>query len=154
MALAWGLAGIFLAVALAGMGSIFGVSLAGQTAAGVMTEEPKLFGKFLILVALPGTQGIYGFAIGFMFVLKLAANLDMDTAHGLYIFFSCLPIAFAGLFSGLWQGKVCASGINLTVKQPNESGKALIMAAFVEFYAILGFIISFMAWLNFDQLVK
>lgn len=152
MALAWGLAGIFLAVALAGMGSIFGVSLAGQTAAGVMTEEPKHFGKFLILVALPGTQGIYGFAIGFMFVLKLTANLDMDTVQGLYILFSCLPIAIAGLFSGLWQGKVCAAGINLTIKQPNESGKALIMAAFVEFYAILGFIISFMAWLSFDKI--
>lgn len=150
MALAWGLGGIFLAVALAGMGSIFGVSMAGQTASGVMTEEPKNFGKYLILVALPGTQGIYGFAMAFLFVIKFFAIEDLEVIHGLHVFFGCLPIAISGLFSGLWQGKVCSAGINLTVKQPNESGKALIMAAFVEFYAILGLIISILAWTNFN----
>ncbi len=151
MALAWGLLGIALAVGLSGMGSIFGVSLAGQTAAGVMTEEPKLFGKALIFVALPGTQGIYGFAIAFLFIQKLLAIPieDLELVQGLQIFMGCLPIAISGLFSGLWQGKVCAAGINLTVKQPNESGKALILAAFVEFYAILGFIISILTWLSF-----
>ena len=151
MALAWGLLGIALAVGLAGMGSIFGVSLAGQTAAGVMTEEPKLFGKALIFVALPGTQGIYGFTIAILFVRQLLAIPieDLELVQGLLVFMGCLPIAITGLFSGLWQGKVCASGINLTVKQPNESGKALILAAFVEFYAILGFIISFLIFLSF-----
>ncbi len=151
MALAWGLLGISLAVGLAGMGSIFGVSLAGQTAAGVMTEEPKLFGKALIFVALPGSQGVYGFAIAILFLLKLLAIPieDLELVQGLQIFMGCLPIAISGLFSGLWQGKVCASAINLIVKQPNESGKALILAVFVEFYAILGFTISILTFLSF-----
>ena len=45
MALAWGLLGISLAVGLAGMGSIFGVSLAGQTAADIeqMTRRPSFY---------------------------------------------------------------------------------------------------------------
>ena len=46
--------------ALAGIGSAIGVGIAGQAAAGVLAEDPKKFGKTLILQALPGTQGIYG----------------------------------------------------------------------------------------------
>jgi len=32
----------------------------------------------------------------------------------------------------------------MTAKQPDDSGKALILAVFVEFYAILGFLVSFL----------
>ena len=48
---------------LAGIGSAIGVSVAGQAAAGVITEDPKKFGKTLVLQLLPGTQGIYGFVV-------------------------------------------------------------------------------------------
>ena len=128
MGLAWALAGIFLAVVLSGIGSANGIGTAGQAAAGALTETSEHFGKYLILVALPGTQGIYGFAIAFLLLLKL-------------------HVAFAGLFSAIYQGRVCAAGIMLTGKQPKESAKSLILAAIVEFYAILGFVISFFAWL-------
>lgn len=38
--------------ALAGIGSAMGVGIAGQAAAGVLAEDPKKFGKTLILQAL------------------------------------------------------------------------------------------------------
>ena len=41
---------------LAGVGSGLGVGIAGQAAAGVLAEDPKLFGRTLLLQALPGTQ--------------------------------------------------------------------------------------------------
>ena len=53
-----------------------------------------------------------------------------------------LPIAFAGLVSAIHQGKVCTAGVALTAKQPSESGKALVFGVFVEFYAVLGLIIT------------
>ncbi|MDD3926203.1 MAG: permease, partial [bacterium] len=53
-------AGAALAAGLAGIGSAIGVSIAGQVAVGLVTEEPEKFGQTLILQALPGTQGIYG----------------------------------------------------------------------------------------------
>ena len=60
-----------LAVVLGGVGSAIGVGLAGQASSGVMSEDPEKFGSLLLLVALPGTQGIYGFLSAFLIILKL-----------------------------------------------------------------------------------
>src|SRR4030042_2514258 len=65
------IAGGALAVSLGGIGSAIGVGLAGQAASGVMSEDPGKFGSVLLLVALPGTQGIYGFLSGFLVILKI-----------------------------------------------------------------------------------
>jgi V/A-type H+-transporting ATPase subunit K len=142
--------GIALSTILAGIGSAIGLGLTGQACAGVMSEDPKNFGKFLMLFALPGTQGIYGFAIAFLMMLKinvLAGEIPTLTlSQGLNILTACLPIAFAGLASAIYQGKICAAGIFLTVKQPKEVGKALILGVFAEFYAVLGLVISFFMW--------
>jgi len=147
----YGLVGAAAAVILTGIGSATGIGYTASASAGVMTEDPRGFGKYLILVALPGTQGIYGFVAAFMAVAKLQLlNLEkaayiaanMTTAQGLQIMYACLPIAFAGLVSAIHQGKVCTAGVALTAKQPTESGKALVFGVFVEFYAVLGLIIT------------
>lgn len=147
----YALMGAAIAVVLSGIGSAIGIGYTASASAGVMTEDPRNFGKYLILVALPGTQGIYGFVAAFLVVVKLkltdmeaAAVIaeKMTTAQGLQIFFACLPIAIAGLFSAIHQGKVCTAGVALTAKQPAESGKALVFGVFVEFYAVLGLIIT------------
>ncbi|MBU1075647.1 MAG: V-type ATP synthase subunit K [Spirochaetes bacterium] len=149
------LLGIFSAVVLAGIGSAIGIGIAAQVAEGVMTEDPKNFGKYLMLVALPGTQGIYGFVIGFLIMVKLgiiAGSIpDVSLNQGLFAMAAALPIALAGLFSAIHQGKVCAAGIEMSAKQPNEVGKALVMGVFVELYAVLGFLISFfLVWFGIN----
>ena len=60
------LLGAALAVILAGMGSAYGVGVAGQAASGVVAEDPSQFAKVLILQLLPGTQGIYGLLVAFI----------------------------------------------------------------------------------------
>lgn len=146
--LAIAISGVFLAVALAGIGSAIGVGLAGQASAGVMSEDPEKFGRLLILVGLPGTQGIYGFVAGFLAMMRLGLiggeSVALSMAQGWQVFFACLPIALAGLVSGIHQGKVCAAGVEMTAKQPAESGKAMIMGIFVELYAVLGFVVTFL----------
>jgi V/A-type H+-transporting ATPase subunit K len=141
------LIGIAIAVILAGTGSAIGVAGAGQTADGVMSEEPELFGKLLLLVALPGTQGIYGFLVGFMSIMKLGLiSGDPQTAitvsKGLEFLVACLPVGVTGLFSAIHQGYVCSTGVTLVAKQREQMGKALVLGVFVEFYAILGLIAS------------
>jgi len=135
-----------LAVILGGIGSAIGVGLAGQAASGVMSEDPEKFGSLLLLVALPGTQGIYGFLSGFLVILKLgvtAGKLIVPPVHqGLQILIACLPVAFAGLVSAIHQGKVCASGIYMVAKQPREMTKPLVLGALVETYAVLGLLIT------------
>ncbi len=131
-----------LAVFLAGIGSAIGVGLAGQAASGVMSEDPSKFGSMLLLSALPGTQGIYGFLSGFLVILKLGliggTAASPTVQQGLQIMFACFPVAFAGLISGIHQGKVCAAGIYMVAKQPKEMTKPMVLAALVETYAVLG----------------
>jgi V/A-type H+-transporting ATPase subunit K len=137
--------GVALACALAGIGSAVGVGIAAQASTGVMSVDPKKFGKLLLLSALPGTQGIYGFVIAFLLIGKIAGvqlQGNMETAWKIFV--AGIPIALAGLLSGIHQGKVCASGAMMTAKQPDDSAKSLILAVFVEFYAILGFLVSFL----------
>lgn len=137
--------GVALACALAGIGSAVGVGIAAQASTGVMSVDPKKFGKLLLLSALPGTQGIYGFVIAFLLIGKIAGiQLQGNMEAAWKIFAAGLPIALAGLLSGIHQGKVCASGAMMTAKQPDDSAKSLILAVFVEFYAILGFLVSFL----------
>ena len=57
------LLGAAMAAFLSGMGSSKGVGLAGETNAGVSTENPEVNSKLLVLQLLPATQGIYGFLI-------------------------------------------------------------------------------------------
>ena len=61
--------GAAIAAALAGAGSAVGTGIAGQAAAGVVSEDPEKFGSLLVLQALPGTQGIYGLVGLFMIVI-------------------------------------------------------------------------------------
>ena len=56
LGLVYALLGAAAAVFLAGAGSALGVGIAGQAAAGVVTEDPSKFAKVLVLQLLPGTQ--------------------------------------------------------------------------------------------------
>ena len=56
--------GAAIVATLSGAGSALGVSFPGRAANGLLSEEPEKFGNTLILVALPGSQGIYGFISG------------------------------------------------------------------------------------------
>jgi V/A-type H+-transporting ATPase subunit K len=131
-----------IAFLFAGIGSAIGVSLAGQAASGVMSEDPEKFGSLLLLVALPGTQGIYGFLSWFLVVLKLgllSGSRATPTVHqGLQILIACLPVAFVGFLSAIHQGKVCATGVYMAGKQPKDLAKPLVLGALVETYAVLG----------------
>ena len=146
--------GIACAVVFAGIGSSIGVGYAGQAANGVLTEDPDKFGRMLILVALPGTQGLYGFVAAFLFIMKLGVltgNIPaLSVQQGLQILGACLPVGLAGLISGIHQGRVCAAGIGVSAKQPEATMKAVVYAVIVEFYALLGLVITIFLWLGIN----
>ena len=133
--------GAALAVGLPGIGSARGVGIVGESAAGLVTEDPGKFGQALILQALPGTQGIYGFLAGFLTIQKiglLAGNLvDLTPAQGWLIFVACMPITIVGFISALYQGRVAAASIGIVSKRPEEVAKGITFAAMVETYAVL-----------------
>ena len=149
LGLVYSLLGAAVAVFLAGAGSALGVGIAGQAAAGVVTEDPSKFAKVLVLQLLPGTQGIYGLLVGFLTLSKIcllgggAAQIDQQT--GLLILAACLPVGIVGLISGKSQGETAAASIGIVAKKPEQFGKAMLFPAMVETYAILSLLISILA---------
>lgn len=136
--------GAAIAVGLAGVGSAKGISLAGQAAAGLISEEPDRFGQALVLQLLPGTQGIYGLLVAFLILLNngIVGGGMISAAQGWVYFFSSLPVGIVGLTSAISQGKTAVSGIALLGKRPEEQGKAITMAIMVETYAVFALLIS------------
>lgn len=135
-----GAVAVAIAVFLSGMGSAKGTGMTGEAAAGLTVEEPQKFGKALVLQLLPGTQGLYGFVIGFMILGKLGGGLNFQ--QGLYYIFAALPIGVVGYFSAIAQAKVAVSGMNILAKNEDNFVQGIVYAVMVELYAILGFVIS------------
>lgn len=140
------LLGAALAVLLPGIGSARGVGMVGESAAGIVTEDPGKFGQTLILQAIPGTQGIYGLLTGFVTMQKigvLGGNfLPLTPLQGFLILVACLPIAFVGWHSALSQGRAAAAGVGIIAKRPEELAKGITYAAMVETYAVLALLAS------------
>ena len=142
------LTGAVLAALFAGIRSAVGVGIAGEAAAGVVTEDPNKFSKVLVLQLLPGTQGIYGLLIGFITLTQIGimgGSADISLAKGFLYLAACLPMAFVGWFSAIKQGKAAVASIGLVAKKPDQFGKAMIFPAMVETYAILALLISILA---------
>lgn len=142
------LLGAALATFLAGTGSAIGVGKAGVAAAGVIAEDPSKFGKVLILQLLPATQGIYGLLVAFIVLTNIGViggDPNISLAKGLLYFSACLPIAFAGLFSAIHQGRCSVACIGTVAKKPDQFGKAILLPAMVETYAILALLVSMLA---------
>ncbi len=145
------LTGAVLSTALAGIGSAWGVGLAGQAAAGVVAEDPDQFAKVLILQLLPGTQGIYGLLVTFITLSQigvLGGTAVTDTHTGLMYLLACLPIALVGLVSAYHQGRTSVASIGIVAKKPDQFGKAMLFPAMVETYAILALLVSILTITN------
>ena len=135
-----GIALVFVGAAITAVlgfaGSAIGMGFAGQAAAGVVGEKPNLFGKMLLMQALPGSQGIYGLVGAFLIlsfsgVLGATEALSISTTVGMQYLFAGLPIGIAGLVSGIYQGIVAASGISLIAKDESNMGGAIVLSVTV-----------------------
>ena len=151
MGLIFALLGEACANLFAGIGSAYGVGIGGRAAAGVLSEKPELFGKVLIIQLLPGTQGIYGMLVAFITLSRigiLGGSSDLTMEQGLLYFVACIPIAIVGLISAIYQGKTSVAAIGMLAKRPDTFGKAMLLPAMVETYAILALLISLLAVFN------
>jgi V/A-type H+-transporting ATPase subunit K len=140
--------GATLAALIPGIASAKAVSKGGIAGAGVITEDPSLFGKVLILQLLPGTQGIYGLLIAFITFSQigvLGGSGDISFAKGLLYFAACMPMIIVGYSSAIRQSNASIASMGVVAKKPDQFGKAMIFPAMVETYAILALLISMLA---------
>ena len=135
--------GVGLMIGLAGIGSAFGVTITGNAAVGAMKKNPDAFGNYMVLSALPGTQGLYGFLGYFLIAEHLKAGIDISMATAAGIFGAGLALGIVGLLSSIRQGQVCANGIAGIGAGYDVFGKTLILAVFPELYAIIALAATF-----------
>ena len=130
--------GIGLMIALSGIGSAYGVSIAGNASIGALKKDSTKFGNFLVLTALPGTQGLYGFAGYFMFQSIFSIlTPEITSIQAAAVFAGGMVMGLVGLFSSIRQGQVCANGIASIGQGHDVFGNTLILAVFPELYAIV-----------------
>ena len=128
-----GYLGLGLVLALSGIGSAYGTTIAGNAAEGALKRKPEGSGNYMVLSALPATQGIYGFVAFFMLMGKVAES-------GALVFGIGVSVGLVCMLSAIRQGQVCANGIVGISQGHNVFTNTLIYAALPEFYAILGLV--------------
>ena len=134
--------GIALMIGLCGIGSALGVTYGGNATVGAMKKNDEAFGNYLVLSAMPGTQGLYGF-LGF-FLLQGVLSPEITMNQALAVFSCGLFLGVVGLVSAIRQGQLCANGITAIGNGHDVFGKTLILAAFPELYAIIAVAATFL----------
>lgn len=137
--------GAGLAAGLSACGAAIGTGLAGEMAGGVLSEDPDKIGSMLVLQALPGTQAFYGLVTAILVLVKLQVFggnglFDLQIEKGLAVFGACLPVIFGEFVSAIWQGRVSVASMGMVAKRPDAFGKAVILPAMVETFALLSLI--------------
>ena len=137
--------GVALMVGLSGIGSAYGVTIVGNAAIGAAKKVDGKFGNFLVLTALPGTQGLYGFAGYYMFQsIFNVLTPGITTIQAWATMAAGLILGFVGLLSAIRQGEVCANGV-VSIGQGNDAfSNTLILAVFPELYAIIALAAAFL----------
>lgn len=128
--------GIALMLLLSGIGSCYGTTISGNAAVGAMKKNKDAFGSYMILTAMPSTQGLYGFLGYFLLKGYLTPDITMFTAAS--IFGAGLACGLVCLLSSIRQGQLSANGISAIGNGHDVFGNTLILVAFPELYAILG----------------
>jgi V/A-type H+-transporting ATPase subunit K len=136
----WAVIGGMVAVMLGGVGSAKGIAIAGAQAGGVLSEKPELFGKLLVMIALPGTQGFYALICAIMIALRIGlinGKVACTPVQGLSLMAVGICMGIVEWRSAISQGEASAAGIAMTAKKPEESGRAILLPALVETYAVV-----------------
>ena len=130
--------GLGLMFGLSGVGSVIGLVIGGNAVVGALRKRPEVFGTTLVLSGLPATQGLYGFVSYIIYQSHVAPGMSFFNAS--VVFFAGLAFGMVAIFSAIKMGQVCASGITSIGSGYNVFGNTLVLAAFPEFYAILGLV--------------
>ena len=133
-----GYIGLACMLGLSFIGSAFGTTIAGNAAEGGLKKNPDGSTNYMILSAMPASQGLYGFVA---FLLWVGKDFATD---GVKLFAVGLAVGVVLLFSAIRQGQVCANGIVGISQGHDVFTNTLIYAALPEFYAILSLIAALM----------
>lgn len=138
MDLNFDMAGPVFALALSSMGSCVGCAIAGAASHAVMSRVEEGHGKYVGMAAAPSSQSIYGFILMLLMSRAIRAG-TLAPLSGLAI---GVAAGTAFMFSAIFQGKVCATGIQASAKQPAIFGLCFAAIGIIESFALFTFVFS------------
>jgi len=146
--------GAALAMGLCGIGASIGTSIVQRASAGLVSEQPDKYTRTLVFQLITASAALYGFVVAFLIMQNVVMGdaKGYSTWNGAMVLAASLPVALVGLVSSIAQAKVCAAGVNMMGKRPELYGRAITMAIFIEFFALLGLIISILSVLSIPTL--
>ena len=139
--------GCALAMGIAGVGSAFGLMLAGTAAVAVTGEKPELFGRCLVFQVLPMTQAVYGLLTAILLMMGAgllggAASADLSNPMiGVSAIGIGLVVGLTGL-SAANQGMVASASISATARNPDVAARGIIYTVMPETIAIFGLLVG------------
>lgn len=134
----FGVVGPALVLGLACIGSSFGCGIAGMASHAVMARVDEGHGKMIGMSAMPSSQAIYGFIL----MLLMNGAIQEGSLSPLGGIGIGVSVGFALLFSSIWQGKCCATGIQASAKQPAIYGKCFAAIGIVESFSLFAFVFA------------
>jgi len=137
--------GCMIAIAITGIASAIGLTLAGTSAVAVTAEKPELFGRLLVLQVLPMTQSVYGLLTAIL--LMMGAGLlggggaELTTLMGSGAVLIGIIVGLTGL-SAINQGMVASASIASVGRNPDVAARGIIFTVMPETIAIFGLLVA------------
>ncbi|MCE5316695.1 MAG: ATP synthase subunit C [Parachlamydia sp.] len=130
--------GPIIVLGISSIGSSIGCYIAGSASHAVMSRVEEGHGKFVGLSAAPASQSIYGFLL----MLLMSRAITAGTLSPVSAIFMGIFAGLAFLASSVFQGKVVATAIQASAKQPAIFGKCVAAAGIIESFALFTFVFS------------
>lgn len=134
----YNMAGPAISLGLSCMGCSVGLYIAGAASHAVMSRVEEGHGKFIGMAAAPSSQIIYGFLL--MLLMSKSINAGTLSPFSGVVIGTFSGMAFA--FSAIYQGMVCATGIQASAKQPSVYGKCFAAVGLIESTALFAFVFA------------
>lgn len=132
--------GPILVLGLSAIGCSIGCGIAGAVSHAIMSRTEEARAKYIAMSAAPSSQIIYGFVL----MLKMTQSIQAGTLDPL----NAIGIGlFAGLgimLSSIYQGKVCASGMQASIRTPAVYGLCWASIGIIESFALFTMVFSLM----------
>lgn len=134
----YNMVGPALSLGLSAMGCCVGCYIAGAASHAAMSRVEEGHGKFIGMAAAPSSQIIYGFLL----MLQMKKAIEAGTLSPISGIAIGLFSGMAFVFSSIYQGKVCATGIQASLKQPSVYGKCFAAIGIIESFALFAFVFA------------
>lgn len=127
-----------MALGLSAIGSSIGCGIAGAASHAVMSRVEEGHGKYIGMAVAPSSQVIYGFIL----MLLMSRAIEAGTLTPISALGIGLGSGSAIMIAAIFQGRVCATGIQASAKQPAIFGKCFAAIGIIESFSLFAFVFA------------